>query len=132
MLREVVKITRDPKAQKLSQTYHSILVQRSLLEHEAQGLKQALINERLHRKRGKAPALESPEEYHGKAVFWSPKKVKEPDDRLQQQELEEEHRQLQKAEQQGNIRRGSRLRLRLSGKAPGKGGGKDIEGEGEG
>ena len=49
-----------------------------------------MINERLRRKRGKALPLEAPEEYHGGAVFWSLRKVKEARNRLQQQEAKEE------------------------------------------
>jgi hypothetical protein len=59
---------------------------------------QALINERQRRKRGKALPLQAAEEYHGGAVFWSPRKVKEARDRQLQQGLEEEQQQLQKAE----------------------------------
>lgn len=98
LLRQVVKDRGDPRAQKLSRAFHSISVQKTLLEEEAQGLKEALINERLRRKRGKALNFEAPEEYHGGAVFWSPKKVKEARDRQHQQELEEAQQQLQKAE----------------------------------
>ena len=54
LLRQVVKDRGDPRAQKLSRAFHSISVQKTLLEEEAQGLKEALINERLRRKRGKA------------------------------------------------------------------------------
>jgi hypothetical protein len=61
-------------------------------------LKEALINERQRRKRGKALPLEAGEDYHGGAVFWSPRKVNEARDRLHQQELEEEQQQLQKVE----------------------------------
>ena len=42
--------------------------------------------------------LEPTEEYHGGAVFWSPRKVKEARDRQLQQELEEEQLQHQKVE----------------------------------
>jgi hypothetical protein len=72
-------------------------VQKSLLEHKAQGFRQALTNLRLRRKRGKALPLEQPEEYHGGAVFWSPRKVKEASDCQQQQEQEEEQQRPQKA-----------------------------------
>jgi len=97
LLREVVTDRGDPRAQKLSRAFHRISVQKSLLTHEAQGLRQALNNERLRRKRGKALPLEQPEEYHGGAVFWSPRKVKEARDRQLQQGLEEEQLQHQKA-----------------------------------
>jgi hypothetical protein len=98
LLRQVVNDRRDPRAQKLSQAFHQISVQKSLLEHEVQGLRQALTNERLRRKRGKALPLEQPEEHHGGAYFYSPTKVQKARDRLRQQELEEEQQQLQKAE----------------------------------
>ncbi|KAF2844176.1 hypothetical protein T440DRAFT_473600, partial [Plenodomus tracheiphilus IPT5] len=98
LLREVVKDRGDPRAQKLSQAFHSISVQKTLLEHEVQGLREALINERLRRKRGKALPLQEPEDYHGGAIFYSPRKVKEARERQQQQELEEEQQRLQKAE----------------------------------
>jgi hypothetical protein len=71
LLGQVVKHRGDPRAQKLSQAFHSISVQKTLLEQETQGLKEALINERLRRKRGKALPLEAFEEYHGGVVFWS-------------------------------------------------------------
>lgn len=61
-------------------------------------LKEAPINERQRRKRGKALPLEAAEEYHGGAVFWSPSRVDKARDRLQQQGLKEEQRQHQKAE----------------------------------
>ncbi|KAF2832659.1 hypothetical protein CC86DRAFT_390650 [Ophiobolus disseminans] len=56
------------------------------------------ILKRLRRNRGKVLPLEAPEEYHGGAVFWSPRKVREARDRLQQQEAEEEQQRLQKVE----------------------------------
>jgi hypothetical protein len=45
-------------------------------------LKEALINERQRRKRGKALPLEAGEDYYGGAVFWSLRKVNEARDRL--------------------------------------------------
>jgi hypothetical protein len=98
LLRQVVRDRRDPRAQKLSRAFHSISVQKTLLEYEARGLREAILNERLRRKRGKALPLETAEDYHGGAVFWSPRKVKEARDRLRQQELKEQEQQYQKAE----------------------------------
>jgi hypothetical protein len=57
-----------------------------------------LINERLRRKQGKALPLEASEEYHGRAAFWSSRKVKEARNWLQHQKAEEEQQCLQKAE----------------------------------
>jgi hypothetical protein len=80
LLGEVVTDKSDPWAQKLSQAFHRISVQKSLLTHKTQGLRQTLNNEKLCRKRGKALLLELTEEYYGGAVFWSPRKIKEAHD----------------------------------------------------
>ena len=98
LLRQVVKDRGDKRAQKLSQAFHRISTRKSLLEDEVKGLREALINERTRRKRGKPLLLQEPEEYHGGAVLWSPSKVKEARDRQQLQEREEEQVQHQKAE----------------------------------
>ncbi|KAF1358277.1 hypothetical protein EJ07DRAFT_125260 [Lizonia empirigonia] len=84
------------KISKFNQTIHRLSIRSVLAEHENVRLKEALINERQRRKRGKALPLEAAEEYHGGAVFWSPKKVNEALDRQHQQELEEEQLQHQK------------------------------------
>ncbi|KAF2822662.1 hypothetical protein CC86DRAFT_423901, partial [Ophiobolus disseminans] len=78
--------------------FHSISVQKSLLTHKAQGLMQALVNERQLRKRGKALPLEAGKDYHGGTVFWSLRKVKEARNCQLQQGLEEEQLQHQRAE----------------------------------
>jgi hypothetical protein len=86
------------KISELNQMIHQLSIQSTLVQDENKRLEQALINERLRKKRGKALPLEQPEDYHGGAVFWSPRKVKEARDCQHQQELEEEQQQLQKAE----------------------------------
>jgi hypothetical protein len=102
LVRQVVADRSDPQAQKLSRAFHQISVQKSLLTHEAQGLREALINEKTRRKRGKALPLQADEEYHSRAVFWSPSKVKDARYRLHQQELKEEQQRLQKVERARN------------------------------
>jgi hypothetical protein len=98
LLCQVVIDRSNPWAQKLSQAFHQISVQKSLLTYKAQGLRQALNNERLRRQRGKALPLEPAEEYHSGAVFWSQRKVKEACDCQLQHGLKEEQLQHQKAE----------------------------------
>jgi hypothetical protein len=125
LLRQVLKDRGDNRAQKLSQAFHQISTQKTLLEHEVKPLRKALINEKMRRKRGKPLLLEEPEEYHGGAVFWSPRKVKEARDRRQLKEREEEQLQHQKAEAnrhreearqskaEAQFKQGARQRLRL-------------------
>ena len=98
LLRQVVADQGDRQIKRLSQVLHSSSVQNSLLKDEVRKLREALVNERTRRKRGKPLPLQEAEEYHGGAVFWSPRKVKEARDRLQLQEEEEEQVQLQKAD----------------------------------
>ncbi|KAF1362955.1 hypothetical protein EJ07DRAFT_163521 [Lizonia empirigonia] len=91
-------LSKVRKISKLNQTIHRLSIRSVLAKHENVRLKEALINERQRRKRGKALSLEAEEEYHGGAVFWSPRKVKEARDRQLQQGLEEEELQHQRAE----------------------------------
>jgi hypothetical protein len=93
LLRQVVKDRGDRRAPKLSHAFQQISTQKTLLEYEVKDLREALINERTRRKRGKPLLLEEPEEYHGEAVFWLPRKVK--DARELQQLKEREEQQLQ-------------------------------------
>ncbi|KAF2622339.1 hypothetical protein BU25DRAFT_352352, partial [Macroventuria anomochaeta] len=64
-------------AKKLSHTIHTIVVQKTLLQHENQHLRDAFMNEKKHRQRGRALLLEAPAEYDGGAQWWSPKKVQD-------------------------------------------------------
>jgi hypothetical protein len=98
LLRQVVADQGNRQVKRLSQVLHSNSVQNAVLKDEVVKLREALINERTRRKRGKPLLLEEPEEYHGGAVFWSPRKVKEARDRQQLKEREEQQLQHQKAE----------------------------------
>lgn len=69
-----------------------------IVKYENDQLKEALVNEKKCRKRGKPLQLQQPEDYHGGAVFWSPTKIREARDREEQQAYEEIEIQQQKAE----------------------------------
>ena len=77
----MVANTYDKGSQQLSQTIHSMAVRNTLLTHENNRLREALVNEKKKRKRGKALLLEAPPQYDGGAIFWSPQKVQEARDR---------------------------------------------------
>jgi hypothetical protein len=98
ILRQVVVNQSSKQIKQLSQALHSDAVQNALLKDEVKDLRKALINERTRRKRGKPLLLEEPEEYHGGAVFWSPRKVKDARERQQLKEREDQQLQHQKAE----------------------------------
>jgi hypothetical protein len=98
LVSQVVSNRDKRKEVKLNQTIHRLSVQLTLAQHKNVRLKEALINKRQLRKRGKPLLLQEPKEYHGGAVFVSPRKVDQARDRQHQQELEEEQLQHQKAE----------------------------------
>jgi len=85
------------EAKKLSHLLYQFQVQNELLRYENKGLRQALVDKKKHKKKGKALPLETDEDWHGGVVFWSPKKVREAARRQKQTEQEEEEKRLQKA-----------------------------------
>ncbi|KAF2277287.1 uncharacterized protein EI97DRAFT_374825, partial [Westerdykella ornata] len=75
LLQQAVDNLQDSNTKKLSCTIHTISVKNTLLQHEINQLREALVNEQKRRQHGKALLLEAPPEYNGGAVFWSPQKV---------------------------------------------------------
>ncbi|KAF1973230.1 hypothetical protein BU23DRAFT_641105, partial [Bimuria novae-zelandiae CBS 107.79] len=69
-----------------------------LLHHEINGLKEALLVKKKHKKKGKRLDLQQRQEYHGGAVLWSPRKVREARVRQSVKEQEEKEQKLRKAE----------------------------------
>ncbi|KAF1999695.1 hypothetical protein P154DRAFT_535206 [Amniculicola lignicola CBS 123094] len=60
-----------------------------LLEHENKRLKEALVNEKKKRQRGKPLLLEAPTEYDGGAIFWSLKKSLEKKEKAEKRAKKE-------------------------------------------
>ncbi|KAF2031848.1 hypothetical protein EK21DRAFT_110516 [Setomelanomma holmii] len=73
-------------------------VSNELLRDENERLQQALKLKKKHKKKGKVLDLQQREEYHGGAVLWSRRKLRESDFRERVSQQEEEQEQLQKAE----------------------------------
>ncbi|KAF2000112.1 hypothetical protein P154DRAFT_576442 [Amniculicola lignicola CBS 123094] len=96
LLRQVVSDIYDKRSQQLSQTIHSISVRNVLLVNEVEQLKEALVNEKKKRQRGKPLLLEAPPQYDSGAIFWSPQKVQEARARQVKKDAEEEALQHQK------------------------------------
>ena len=65
----MVADTYDKGSRQLSQTIHTMAVRNTLLTHENDRLREALINEKKKRKRGKALLLEAPSQYDRGAIF---------------------------------------------------------------
>jgi hypothetical protein len=62
---------------KVSSRIHHLANQNKLLSNENEGLRMALSAKKKHNKKGKVLDLQQREEYHGRAVFWSPRKMRE-------------------------------------------------------
>lgn len=113
LLRSTVRDIATEESRKLSQTVHSISVQKQILEHENQGLREALTNKKRRQTKGRALLLEEPDEWHGGAVFWSPARVQRARDALTQQEAEKQELQHQKNEQKEIQKANQLLKARL-------------------
>jgi hypothetical protein len=97
LVRVAVKDTQQEESKKLSLSLHYISVQNELLKHENEGLREALQHKKKHKKKGKALDLQQRQEYHGGAVHWSPRKLREARAREAVRERDEIEEKLQKA-----------------------------------
>jgi hypothetical protein len=97
LVRVAVNDSHQYEARKLRSSLHHLSVQNKLLEHENKGLKEALQHKKKHKKKGKALDLQQRQKYHGGAVLWSPRKVREARAREAVRERDEIEEKLQKA-----------------------------------
>jgi hypothetical protein len=97
LVRAAVNDSHQYEARKLRSSVHHLSVQNELLKHENEGLKEALQHKKKHRKKGKALDLQQRQEYHGGAVHWSPRKLREARAREAVRERDEIEEKLQKA-----------------------------------
>ncbi|KAI1514780.1 DUF1682 domain containing protein [Pyrenophora tritici-repentis] len=91
-------IIHQYEARKLRSSVHHLSVQYKLLQHENEGLKEALQHKKKHKKKGKALDLQQRQEYHGGSVFWSPRKIREARAREVVRERDKIEEKLQKAQ----------------------------------
>ncbi|KAI1531631.1 hypothetical protein PtrSN002B_010717, partial [Pyrenophora tritici-repentis] len=94
LVRAAVTNSHQYEARKLRSSVHHLSVQNELLKHENEGLKEALQHKKKQRKKGKALDLQQRQEYHGSAVFWSPRKLREAQVREAVQERDETEEKL--------------------------------------
>ena len=113
------------EVKKIRRSLHHISAQNSILRAENRGLGEALFIEKKHEKKSYTLQLNNSNEYHGAALFYSPKKIRqlhldEIEKRRQKDEMKlqrAERRQLQKQArlcklQQAEDRRVERERLK--------------------
>jgi hypothetical protein len=97
LLRASVGTQFNTPSKKLSCVLHCFQVRNELLEYENKSLRYALVNKKMHKKKGKPLSLELDKDWHGGAVFWSPHRIDKVAKLLAQKEQEEEAEKLQKA-----------------------------------
>ncbi|EOA91203.1 uncharacterized protein SETTUDRAFT_75465, partial [Exserohilum turcica Et28A] len=108
IIRREVKDFNNKEVKKLRRSLHHLSAQNSILKGENQGLREALKVKKRHQKKSYTLQLNRPEEYHGGAVFWSPKKVRQAKEDEMERQQEQQQLQLQKAER-SELRRQAQL-----------------------
>jgi hypothetical protein len=76
---------------------HSLQVQNELLNHKSQGLRTTLEGKRTRKSKGKTLDLQQRKEFHGSAMFWSPRKVREANAHKQVKQRDTAEEMLQKS-----------------------------------
>lgn len=85
-------------ATKLSQSFHHLSVQNQLPHQEIEGLKEALAIKKKQKNHRKPLDLQQRQEYHGGAVIWSPRKIRDARACKGGIEREEKEQRIQKVE----------------------------------
>jgi hypothetical protein len=98
LVRAAVKDTQQTESKKLRSSVHHLSVQNELLKHRVEGLEEAAQHNQKHKKKGKALDLQQRQEYHGGAVHWSPRKLREAHAREAVRKRDEMEEKLQKAQ----------------------------------
>jgi hypothetical protein len=98
LLRSAVADVSSLETKELSEKLHHYQVENNLLNNESQGLRNALKTKKKHKNKGRALDLQQHEEYHGGAVFWTPRAFREARYRESVRGAEEKRLQLQKAD----------------------------------
>lgn len=107
-LRQVIKENaKEPSSEavkELTAAVHSLTAKVDLLTEQNQGLQEQVVYKKRRLKKSKPLSLQQREEYHGGAVFWSPRKVREAQyrQRIKEKELVELQHQkvVQKVEKE--------------------------------
>jgi hypothetical protein len=98
IIRRTVRDQSSKDAKKLRRSLHHISAQASILRGEVRGLRAALNVRKRQEKKSYTLQVNKPHEYHGGAVFWSPRKVRQARDDEAARQLQQQQEVLQKAE----------------------------------
>jgi hypothetical protein len=97
ILDDAVMDKQKAEAKRVGAALHSLQVQNELLHHKNNGLRAALTTKQKHVTKSKVLDLQQREEYHGGAVLWSPRKIREARAHERVKQQEDEHKKLQKS-----------------------------------
>jgi hypothetical protein len=86
----------EKSAQKLRSSMHHITIQKQLLQHEIQGLREAVQGKKRHNKQAYTLDLHKEQDEANKAQFWSPQKIQDARDLEVTKQQEKQHQEAQK------------------------------------
>jgi hypothetical protein len=98
LVRKSVKDTSSSESRKILRTLHHLVAQNELIYHELEGVKDALKEKKQRSTKRRVLPLQQHEEYHGGAVFWSPRARREAEVRYQVFQRLEHEEELAKAD----------------------------------
>jgi hypothetical protein len=97
-----VKDTSSKEAKSLSVAFYKLQVNQELKDYQTAGLESALKVRKKQKKKSTILDLQQREEYHGGAVFYSPRKIREAQFRELTKQQENEQEKARKAERKEN------------------------------
>ncbi len=98
LVRSTAADSNSIQCRKLRSSLHHISVQNQMLQVEVDGLRDVIGTKKRHNKKSKPLDLQQHQEYHGGAVFWSPRALKEARWRERVRQQEERAEELQRVE----------------------------------
>jgi hypothetical protein len=98
VLDKAVKDTSSEEAKSLSVTFHKLQVNQELKDYQILGLEKALKARTKQKKKSTVLELQQREDYYGGAVFYSPRKIKEAQEKEATKQQEQRKEIARKAE----------------------------------
>lgn len=112
-LKKVAKDEADGKTKQLAQAIHHLVCQNELLKHENKGLQEAVAAKEKRQARGKPFQPREEDLEHGGAAWWSPRSIRRQKHRLEEEDLDKQQKEQQKAADKDARRAARELKARL-------------------
>jgi hypothetical protein len=114
VLEGAVKDTSSKEANSLSVAFHKLQVSQELKDYQIAELESALKVRKKQKKKSTILDLQQRKEYHGGAVFYSPRKIREAQFRELIKQQENEHEKVRKAERKENRAAAARYQKQIT------------------